>query len=304
MPQAIRSKKNVAPAEIPIELTDHCKQTWVAVDKMFVDPAYQRVVEMDRVRGMANNFNPDAIGVVYVSKRTTGQFAGMYSIFDGQHRWELMKMMGWTDQKMPALVFEGLSLEQEATLFRVYNQERTRPKPLALFKARVTEGDPDAVSLARVLDNLGLSYDSYANTKGIRAIDTIAKVQAACGLTVVRRALTAMTQAWGHDADSLNGEVFKGVALLLFVYGGNVDVANLANKLKDHGPKQILARARQMKDIMPEWQAASCMASVVVNIYNYRLRENSRLASWEGQTFPRKAMARNPQGVKKAAKAA
>lgn len=300
----VTRRKGTRQIQTPEVFESRARQAWVPISKLFSDPNYQRPVDMDRVRGMASNFNPDAIGSIIVSKRTSGDKANQYAVLDGFHRVSLMKLFGWDDQKMPAVVYEGLSLEEEAELFIVLNKERTKPKPLHLFNALVSSGDQDATALAQVLINLGLSFNSYDNRKGaVWAIDTIQRVHKACGLATVRRALTVQTQAWGNSTEALNGEVFKGLSLLMYVYGSKVDLGNLVTKLKEHSPLVIRTRAKQMKEIMPEWHTASCMAAVLTQIYNFRLREQGRLPAWEGQGFPKKAMAKNPTGRPKAAAA-
>src|SRR4051812_31723657 len=95
---------------------------WIRASRLAVDASYQRPRNERKIRKIANNFDPDALGVLYVSKRADGT----YVILDGQQRHAALIEMGWQDQQVPCHVYTGLSVADEARLFGEYNELRTR----------------------------------------------------------------------------------------------------------------------------------------------------------------------------------
>lgn len=257
-------------------------QDWVSVDSLFSDPRYQRVVDMRRVERMAKEFDPDALGVIYVSNRGNGQNA----VMDGFHRVALMRYLNWGDQKMPAFVFTGLTVQEEAEIFTRMNKDRKQPHPHDLFRSEVAAGRPEAVALNEVFTEVGIKVSTSPGAKNIRALATARRAFHIAGPDVVRRALKVLTKAWDRHDDAINGDVLNGLSLLLLTEPELIDDKHLAARLADFTPTQLVNKAAAVKDVIEGMTPAGAMAYVLTSVYNAR-RRNKRLAEFHYKGWPK-----------------
>src|SRR5690242_16192920 len=97
----------------------HTTDEWLRADELVIDPMMgERKYNARRAKRIAQTIDPDALGVLYVSKRRDGT----YVVIDGQHRRGAFIELGWGDQKMPCHVYHGLTLADEARLFAEFNE--------------------------------------------------------------------------------------------------------------------------------------------------------------------------------------
>src|SRR5215470_2943638 len=83
---------------------------WLRISELHFDPRINRTVKPSRVKTIVGEFDSDALGIIFVSKRAEGD----YLVVDGQHRILALKEMGWGDQRVQCKVYPNLSLAQEA----------------------------------------------------------------------------------------------------------------------------------------------------------------------------------------------
>lgn len=260
------------------------EQDWVPVELLFSDPRYQRDVDHPRVARMAAEFDPDALGVITVSERPNGR----YAVLDGFHRVELMRYLGWDDQKMPAFVYTGLTVAEEAVIFTRMNKDRRQPTRFHLFKAQVTARDPDAVAVHDVFTRLNLTPSNVPGPRTIRSLATADKIVKIANVSVLETALRVMLKAWDESDDALNGDLLSGLALLVFSWP-DIDTNHLAVRLADHTPGMIMNKSRVTKEVNAELTLPAAVATVVTAIYNTRLRVN-RLPQFPYRGWPRKSV--------------
>lgn len=258
------------------------EQDWVPVHALFSDPRYQRTVDHTRVERMAAEFNPDALGVIYVSDRGNSTFA----VMDGFHRVALMRYLQWDDQKMPAFVFTGLTVQEEARIFTMMNKDRRQPQRLQLFTAQVTAGDETATAVNDVLIECDVAAASGPGARNVQAIAQAERIVALGGPDTLRRTLKVLTKAWPHHDDALIGSVLSGVALLIFARPG-LDDRSLASRLSEHTPAALMNKAKMRKEVNPEYALVGAIAATVTQMYNTR-RRSARLPAFEYTSWPKK----------------
>jgi hypothetical protein len=135
----------------------------VELKHMIVD-AYQRPLT-SFVEKIENDYNPALIGTLCVSERSKTRFA----LIDGQTRAEGMKRVGETDA--PCIVYEGLTLQQEAELFAKFQTERRGMTSASRFKAQVIAGDVTAVAISELIEKQGFMVDHNSTEPGaLRAV--------------------------------------------------------------------------------------------------------------------------------------
>lgn len=120
--------------------------------KHLVTDAYQRPLTtfVDKIE---KNFDPALVGTVCLSERTKTK----YAVIDGQTRAEGMKRLGMA--KVPAIVYTGLTREQEAALFAKFQTERRGMTSSSLFKAKVISGDKTAIAINEIVEDAGFRVD-------------------------------------------------------------------------------------------------------------------------------------------------
>lgn len=255
----------------------------VPIAALNVDPEAQRGVSMSWVKARVHSFDPDQVGYILTNKRASGK---LY-IVDGQHRVELMRAIGWSDQNIPAEIFEGLSQAEEAKLFNARN-DRKAVTPFDKFRISVTAGNPEACDIDRIVREHGLVVSKEQQDGHVTAVASLQRVYRGGGITsakegpaALRKALTVLVQSWGKQASSVNGEVVSGLGLLFLRYNGTVSDKDLIKKLSPFpgGSPGLLGKGRAMRELRGR-PVAHCIASLLVDLYN-KGRKGGKLDAWE-----------------------
>lgn len=252
--------------------------TRIAVDAVTVDRRIQRPLNISRVKHIARNFDPRSLGVLTLSLRPDGSVV----VLDGQHRWAAAKAINYTD-KLPALTYEGLSIEEEAALFLTQNDAKP-VSTLDKFLVRITEGDDVAVAIARVVTahgwviQPGQTYGSIASVAALERAYNGAGVSAGPRLDVVGRVLETITEAWGHDPKAANGTIIGGLALLFLRFEYEVRSDKLIPSLQKTTPLNVVGKARAIADGRG-YTAPAAVALHIHTLYNNGLRSR-KLPNW------------------------
>lgn len=266
----------------PHDIAARSTQEWLKITDLKIDRAYQRGVTKDRVTRMVMHFDPDAFGTITVSKRADGS---LY-ILDGQHRVRTLFEMGWHDQTVPCLVYTGLSVNEEARIFRLMNAESVSPKALDIFRARITEGEEVAVGINQVVNSLGLYITPLPGSVNIQCVSALERVYVMGGPSVLLLALRTIKAVWGASADAHNqvylADMVMGLGVLFSRYGRLVDTTRLEKVLARQTPKALIGDARAAMNALGGTHVGTNMLpTVVVTKYNTRLNVAARLPQWD-----------------------
>ncbi|MFE0101215.1 DUF6551 family protein [Streptomyces sp. NPDC059009] len=226
-------------------------------------------------RRLSDGFDWGKFGVPTLSERERGR---RYVILDGQNRTALARLAGYADEKIEAKVYRGLALPDEAALFLGLNDSR-QVKIIYKFLARLTAKDPDAVAISNAAARHGWEVADQNGTGRILAVAALEKAFR-YGEDILCESLSAITDAWGHDADAAAGSIIHGVAMVLYRYGSAIKSADFSKRLAMYpgGATGLVADARGLQRFQGGSVAAS-LAEVVVNHYNRR-RSTGRLPDW------------------------
>jgi hypothetical protein len=254
----------------------------VPVAQLTVDHTVQRALDKLRVEKMANDYKPDAVGVVVVSERPDGTM----HVIDGQHRVAATNAAGFGDRSLQCLIYTGLDRPAEAAMFRRLNTTRA-VQAIDKFRVRVIEGDPIAVQINDVLVKHGWNV-SYSKNDGqfaaVAAIEAIyrgtGRGQVGDNVAACDTTISVVTEAWGHDADGVRAEVISGVGAVVLRHGARLDLAKLINELSSYsgGPRALTGKAKSLRDIRGG-RIADGFAEIVINLVN-KSRRSNRLPDW------------------------
>jgi hypothetical protein len=222
---------------------------WKFTKDLRVDPSYQRSIDNEASRrliaSIAANFDWRLCPPLVLSKRPNDDLI----VIDGQHRWAAAVRRGDLLQ-LPCCVFSYGSPEEEARLFIVANRARKAMSRLDDFYAAVAAADEDALEIAELVAQAGLTVARSVTSQGSRPNEiaftsSIAYALRRNGAQAVSAALTTMA------------EVFSGQVLFGPIFSGLADL--FANPPEDFDPDK-LALVLSMKDSR-EWYALARDAS-------------------------------------------
>lgn len=259
-------------AEATVEVNGGVPREWpyrfqvVEIRHMIVD-AYQRPLS-SFVERIEHNYQPALIGTLCLSERTKTKFA----LIDGQTRAEGMKRVG--EKEAPCIVYENLTLQQEAELFARFQTERRGMTSAARFKAEVIARHEHAVAINEVLEARGFVADP--NLKDPNAIRAVAALEFVYFGTSGRRAqrdgrqhsgvsntdpellgdtLDVIKEAWPNLPDTAkSATMIKGVGWFLARGPDNksrtseLDIDRLISRLGKITPSDLAKRADALKE--------------------------------------------------------
>lgn len=248
----------------------------IPASRLIVDPNIQRDLEVGRVEKMTKDFDPDALGVLTVSKRADGTF----HIIDGQHRAEAAKIAKGETFPLPCQVWTGLSVESEARMFRLLNNT-AKVDALPLFRVRLVEGEDTAVAINEIIEENGWKLASTTGNprNGLVAVAVLERLYRR-NPEALSKALATVIRAWGSDRPANDGRLIEGIGWLYHRYGAAVDVAELVPKLSMYagGPGNFIGRARTLRDALGV-SLPSAVAEIAVEVYN-KGRRTRALPPW------------------------
>ena len=203
-------------SNLPIRFHTKSKLTsTVKPDDLRVDMTYQRSVSDSRVSSICRNFNQQALGIVTLSIRENGELF----IIDGQHRVEALKKMGKGNIQINAIVLFDLTVQDEANLFLIMNDNRTKPKRFDLHKAAYAIDSYYAAWLHTYYEKEWLAtilQSENGNPKGIaKAISVCNRcdVQALCLMTAVNN--EEEYGIWGGFTSKERKKIFNGINMTI-----------------------------------------------------------------------------------------
>jgi hypothetical protein len=225
---------------------------WLPIAELQVDRTkYQRYFQQRKTDKIVNEFDRNKLDPLRVNVREDGT----KWVVDGQHRLMALRRIGW--DIAPCYVERNKSVQEEADQFIAVNTERSRPDALTLFKAAVTAGNEDAVTVQRVLEETGWKFtDRNRNVRrepGIFAAPSTAlKVLQRYDELVLRQSLSVLRSAWPNDPHAGSAALISGMARLLFQWDDVVTIRRLEDKLLFTSPVEILTKAKQIANALTE----------------------------------------------------
>ena len=242
----------------------------IKVSDMFVDYTYQRQPLKTKINRIVKNFNPDLLGVITCSMREDNTLA----IIDGSHRYHALVQMGMKNANVNALVYFGLSIEDEAHIFALTNKEHTKPTPSQIFKAGIVAGDDVSIGINEVVEKAGAKVDFSAGPDKIRCVATLRKVYDNAGANVLLKTLQTLRDAYPNNKEMYRDQIISAVACIYNRYGKKVDQARLTETLAKIGnPSLVIAQAQAMIS-SGQTVTFTSLPYLIVSRYNVKLKNN------------------------------
>jgi len=241
-----------------------------------VDIRVQRKLDEKRAQAMADELQPQALGLLIASERIDGHTY----VIDGRHRMAACRLANYQGL-LATRVFTGLTLQEEARLFRTHNQMRP-VSSVERFKVRVTEEEPAAVAINKVLSAYGLHVENGNNTSlgTISAIATLEKVFMGAGIRaegeypdLLDKVIRTLHRSYGdkNDRATYSRALMEGLGIFIATFGKRIEFERLEYALQGQVPRQITVQARTLKDAKGG-NLGVCAAEVLHKHYNHRFK--------------------------------
>lgn len=202
--------------------------TWLPVDRLDADAAYQRSLDTPRgkrlIEAIATNFRWAAFQAILASPNG----AERWWIIDGQHRVAGARRV--PIGLVPAVVVHDIDRAAQAAAFVAANRDRVAVSAQAMFHARVAAGDADAVTLARLCDTAGIEVVRSNQAASVipagktAAVPALLRMLKLYGESRTGSAIAAVAEVFGQDRGALRSPFFMAAARFLAEGGGEQEL--------------------------------------------------------------------------------
>jgi hypothetical protein len=203
---------------------------------------YQRKLRQRWLKARKGKLDPALLGTVLLSDRP--KRGKDYACWDGQHRIELCRMHGQT--WVAAVVYTGMTQEEEAIYFARYQDERQNVSPLERFNAKLIGKDEKSLAIDKMLREEGFSFDEQEGAgriRGVRAIQSIYDADP----SLLRMVLRLSRETWNGSAYATNERVLRGLSLFLRA-NPDVDESRFVDRVGRAKPSEIIRNASMLRE--------------------------------------------------------
>ena len=206
---------------------------------------YQRPVDANRVKKIAEDFDPRLVNCLKVSKRD-----GKFYVFDGAHTLAALKMVkGNTPFKVDCKIFNNLSYEDEAYLFALQSGNSKEVAFNYRLKAMLISNSEEALAFRKHTENTGLCLSENGCTASKNTIAALAKaykLYEKFGWQRYEDILNLIHDTWNGEKWSLSGYMLGGVSVFLNAYAESFSRDRFIKRLAGVDYEALRATARQM----------------------------------------------------------
>lgn len=243
--------------------------------------AHQRDLNKAAVNKIARDFDPDTLGTLTVTRRD-----GINYLLDGQHRLAAIRdVMGWGDQNVPCVVYEGLTDEQEAKLFNGQAPGKRRAlAPLHAMYVAYQSGDERAKAIVQVVERAGLAM-AWASANGGGGANNAIAAASALGRTFdlygayrTQVVLELLRDGLGPTSRAYTGDMIQGTMAFWLRYQEMAVRAEMLARLRAAGVVGVLREATNMRAAVSGSMPDS-VGRAIHKIYNHG-RSARRLPEW------------------------
>lgn len=210
--------------------------------ELCIDVLYQRDIDRQRVRKIADNWNDVLVNPIKVSYRD-----GKYWVFDGQHTMAAFKVRNkGRDCSVPCRVHYGLTWMDEAELFLQQFGESRAVKMNDKFKTMFNMGHTDVVRMVKIAESIGVIVD-FKGTQSYMHVNCLSTLYKAVTRFTDKEYLDMLeiiVAAWDGMPESFSAEIIKGLSMFMTVYKGEYKKDKLIVSLKKVRPRTIIAEGK------------------------------------------------------------
>lgn len=263
---------------------------------------YGRKLDERRLNVLRADWDAEKAGVIYVSRRRGTSFilsGHALAVIDGHHRVTVAVEKGLVD--LPALVWEGLSLQQEAALYAAFGSV-LRQSAMQVFRARLTAGDSQARHLNQCIEDAGfqLSYTSHRmHPERLGNVSMLEKLFRNFGTQHLFDTLQLDAVLFPNESRRTRDYVIRSLSMMLRYYP-ELDQFRLQSRLQDEGFATLISKGNGLSASL-EVAAHHGFGEAMVRAYNKY--GGHTLASWSERVPLKDYSPKAKAAISKSAKA-
>jgi len=247
----------------------------IELDRLKIDPVYQRTVNAQRVRAMAERYDERLMGVLTCSVREDGIY-----VVDGQHRLALARLLN--HETVMCELRTGLTIVDESSLFYQLDTARVSLSSDDAFRALLAANDRVALAIVKAVEAAGLTISFTGNIPGgVRAFKMLLRLVSVYGIELVHDTLQVLGHTWPESTHPAPAGVLEGMTYFLKTYP-EVNQKELSRALRQHTSVEQLVQAARTISGSLAWNTRTSMSRAILTAYNSRRSTNrleDRLAS-------------------------
>jgi len=228
---------------------------------------YNRLIQPGRAKRYALEFDANAMSEIVVSER-----GGILHIVDGQHTVLIARLVGL--EYVACKIIHGLTIQEEAKLFRTINKNRKPQTAPEDFKAAIVAEDPETIGIINVARMFGLEVADSTGRNTISAVATLKRIVKESNLDMLTLVLAIIVGAWDGEETSLKGVIINGIFDFLSTHKTAVKKDRLIKKLKEVTPIKLNAEADA---VMVVGSKARRIEVAIWKRYNQKLQKGAQL---------------------------
>lgn len=230
------------------------KREWLPAESLLVDQRYQRAISESHLTEIIADFNPNALGILQVSRRPDGDY-----LLDGQHRREAVVRKKLGHLKLKCEVYEHLSLDEEQELFVLFNEGHLTLNAFHAFQARVKSEDFDAQGVFLRCQRFGLEIVPPGVNLKPNQVSALSYLEELEEQQLLASVFAVIKQGWGDVP-------YKKIYLRV-----------MASVLKDHTPWEVIPILKELPPTELDREAARRQDTPGLQLRSYREVLRSRL---------------------------
>lgn len=231
--------------------------------------SYQKKLRSNVIDKIVNEYDPIAFGLIHVSLRDDGT----YWVFDGQHRTEAAKIMGFTH--LDCLVFTGLTFEQESRGFLGHHNV-SKPTKIEEHNGRLLSGDFVAKDIEMVANELNLRIVAGGMKNTVQSVTTLYQIYNKNGRKILSDVLRIVRDGFEDVERPYKVHVLKAIRDMLVEYGSHLDKKWLIKKLKQEKFNELNKKADAFIEVY-NFNKVEGMKMAITQCYNHRKSEHLKL---------------------------
>lgn len=241
------------------------------------DSRYQKDLRRSVVAKIVKLFDARRVGSIVLSLHDRGLWC-----VDGMHRVTALRELGITH--VYAIVFEGLTAQQDAVLWEELNSVPMSPNAWERYRSDLFGEIQDAVAVDIAVCAAGFLIRRERAPNHIGAIGALRRVFALGGTYLLGRTLELLRIMVQVDRRAVDGTVLTGVALFLWSCERDLkfDRTRAERVLTERPAAQLIGRARSIARELREQEetgglSSQYVARAIVEYYNQGLPKPRQL---------------------------
>lgn len=242
----------------------------IRLEDLQINPKYQRPLNEAWVRHIVNNFDEKLVSPLQVSFRN-----GKYFVFDGQHTLKALALkFNNPDYPVICKVYRGMSEEEEAEMFYLFNTSQKKINTLSIIRAQSFYGDAETRKFLQCTNETGFSINpakSSTSRYNIRAVKKAHSCFFTLGADEYKRMLKCIMKTWEGAPWSVSQNMLSGMTLLFRVFKLDIIPVQFVKRLKSFNDDDIDREASQFYNLTVKYRYAWALG----NLYNKKAGHGS-----------------------------